>query len=34
MQIVAECFIFFPLGEVDLVLKIAWLQTLGEIKVN
>lgn len=33
MHILAYCFIF-PLRGVDLVVGIAWLQTLGELKVN
>lgn len=28
-----DCYIF-PLGGVDIILRVAWLQTLGEVKAN
>lgn len=33
VQITVDCYVF-PLGDVDLVLGVSWLQTLGDIKLN
>ena len=33
MTIEVDCYVF-PLGSVDIILRVAWLETLGEVRSN